>query len=369
MAKSFVDKIRLAYGNFIKAHLTYLVVRSKAPELLAQKIVERYKHSLELLNVEDFRSRFVEKMSDILFLVETYHMVAYRLGYSRTRCIATFKTDVDVPLREHYTTVQTADRVSDENYNFVKDFTATLLLKIEHLNFVMFNYKILSQNVANPFVEGTSNKTFYSQIYQELFDNMVLIPMKCINLFLLKNCVYFHVNKLLKYINKKYQLKLKTQGWYIHNYIKGVLKDFIDNGNKLIWGNFTLFKNYFYQNLFAVQENFKQNFFLRDTPEIDELEDLIQTKIETNSKIEAALNNVLIDQLQHQLYNKMLEIKGRFNNQAPLKSNMVALDNIVNQLDEFLDEFKQSNIGKLNDNFLKLLKEIAEVVDRWYDNV
>lgn len=39
MAKNFVDKIQLAYGNFMKAHLTYMVVKSKAPELLAQKIV------------------------------------------------------------------------------------------------------------------------------------------------------------------------------------------------------------------------------------------------------------------------------------------------------------------------------------------
>lgn len=64
-----------------------MVVRSKAPELLAQKIVERYKHSIEIFGTDEFRSRFVEKMADILFLVETYHMVGYRLGYSRTKCL------------------------------------------------------------------------------------------------------------------------------------------------------------------------------------------------------------------------------------------------------------------------------------------
>lgn len=80
----------------------------------------------------------------------------------------------------------------------------------------------------------------------------MLIPQKCINQFLLKNCVYYQANKILKYLNKKYQMKLKTQGWYIHNYIKGSLKEFFEKGNKMIWGNFTLFKNFFYQNLFSV---------------------------------------------------------------------------------------------------------------------
>lgn len=94
MAKNFVDKIKLAYGNFIKAHLTYLVVKSKAPELLAQKIVERYKHTIEYFGANEFRSRFVEKMADILFLIETYHMVSYRLGYSKTKCLQTLRIEV-----------------------------------------------------------------------------------------------------------------------------------------------------------------------------------------------------------------------------------------------------------------------------------
>ena len=80
-------------------------------------------------------------------------------------------------------------------------------------------------------------------------------------------------------------------GWYIHNYIKGSLKDFLDKGNKIIWGNFTLFKNFFYQNLFSVQENYKQEFYLYNTPEIDELEDLIMTTMETSLNSQPALNS------------------------------------------------------------------------------
>ena len=93
-------------------------------------------------------------MSDILFLVETYHMVAYRLGYSKTKCLQSLRIEVVNLVKQHYDEVQNVQGITDERYNFVKDFTATLLLKIEHLNFVIFSHKILAQNIVNPFVES-----------------------------------------------------------------------------------------------------------------------------------------------------------------------------------------------------------------------
>ena len=74
----------------------------------------------------------------------------------------------------------------------------------------------------------------------------MLIPLKCVNKFLLQNCVYLETNNVLKYVNKTYQIKLSTNGWYIHNYMKGALKDMFDKANKMVWGNFTLFKNFYY---------------------------------------------------------------------------------------------------------------------------
>lgn len=129
---------------------------------------------------------------------------------------------------------------------------------MKHLSFVVFKLKVLSQTFSNPFVEAQNDKRVYVKIYQELFDNLMLIPLKCVDQFLLQNCTYFETNKVLKFLNKKYQIKLRTEGWYVYNYIKGELKEMFDKANKMVWGNFTLFKNFFYQNLFAVQENYRQ---------------------------------------------------------------------------------------------------------------
>lgn len=91
MAKKFVEKIKLAYGNFIRAHITHQILKSKAPDMLAEKIVERYINSVKVQEEDEFGSKFVEKIADLLFLVETFHMMAYRVGYSKYRCLKKIK--------------------------------------------------------------------------------------------------------------------------------------------------------------------------------------------------------------------------------------------------------------------------------------
>ena len=76
------------------------------------------------------------------------------MGFSRTKCTESLEKNALVHIKEKYFQVQAIEGQSDNKYNFVKDFTATLLLKIEHLNFVYFKSKIVSNNIMNPFVEN-----------------------------------------------------------------------------------------------------------------------------------------------------------------------------------------------------------------------
>lgn len=41
------------------------------------------------------------------------------------------------------------------------------------------------------------------------------------------------------------------------------------------------------------------------------------------------------------------------------------MDNIKNEINLFLDDFKKKNISKANDNFLKLLDDLSTVTDKW----
>lgn len=74
----------------------------------------------------------------------------------------------------------------------------------------------------------------------------MIIPKKCVKRLLLKNCTYFNINKVMKYIEGKYKLKRSTGGWSIYRYIIGSLKYMLSYSNDLVWGNYTLYKNYYY---------------------------------------------------------------------------------------------------------------------------
>lgn len=80
-----------------------------------------------------------------------------------------------------------------------------------------------------------------------------MIPKHCVEMFLLENCTYFQTNKIIGYISKKYGLRTRTGGYGIYSFIKSSIKEMFSQANKMVWGNFTLYKNYFYQNLFSVQ--------------------------------------------------------------------------------------------------------------------
>lgn len=101
-SKTFAKKIRQAYANFIKAHLTHQILKSKAPDMLAQEIVERFKNSIAVLEREEFRNRFVEKVADLIFLTESFYTIAYRVGYSRQRCLEQLRVLVEEPIKNHY---------------------------------------------------------------------------------------------------------------------------------------------------------------------------------------------------------------------------------------------------------------------------
>lgn len=65
-------------------------------------------------------------------------MVAYRIGYSETRSLATYKRDIQEEIKKFFEEEAKDESVSDELFSYRKDFTATLLLKIEHFHFLIF---------------------------------------------------------------------------------------------------------------------------------------------------------------------------------------------------------------------------------------
>lgn len=105
---------------------------------------------------------------------------------------------------------------------------------------------------------------------------------------------------------------------------------------------------------------------LKTTPELDELESDLNDTIESYRKIDSVdINYSLISKLQQDLYEKLLEIKGLFNIKAPLRQTPSLLDDVQNEFNQFLDQFKSQNFSYANDNFVELLSKLSETAEKW----
>lgn len=72
-------------------------------------------------------------------------------------------------------------------------------------------------------------------------------------------------------MNSKYSLKRKTHGWKILSLFQGVIQTMFSQANDLVWQNYNVYKQYFYQHLFMVKLNLQQAFNMRADPVLDDL--------------------------------------------------------------------------------------------------
>jgi hypothetical protein len=136
----------------------------------------------------------------------------------------------------------------------------------------------------------------------------------------------------------------------------------------MVWGNWTLFKNYFYQNLFATMYNFKKKFIIYDSKSLNNLQDSLGSIIEnfkTNNKDPEHMNYSLIDLLDDGFYDEFLTLKADFDEYIPLKHNAQILTEIQNLLFKFLNGFQEKYKDQINDNFLDLMNSIKNKVGGW----
>ena len=78
IAKTFVDKIKLAYGKFIRAHNQLRVYRRRAPHIIGRAIIQRYKANANAIKFKNFLAiRYVSEVSNMLALTKSFYMCSY----------------------------------------------------------------------------------------------------------------------------------------------------------------------------------------------------------------------------------------------------------------------------------------------------
>ncbi len=268
--------------------------------------------------------------------------------------------DVKVKIKDH--------KVENKVRKDIRDFTVILIMKLKHLMFVIYDHYSISEVLNLPQINILGHKKLLVSIYYEALNNLLFLPRKCIQFLILKRCVYYELNHLIKFLSSKYELKRSLLGWNILDYITNLLRNLFSKANYMVWGNWTLFKNYFYQNLFATMYNFKQKYVLNDSKEIDKLEELIGEVI-SNFKSTVVdklhVNYGLIDQLDIELYDKFLDIKSNYNIYVPIRNDYRLISEIQNHVLKFIQQFYDEYNIEINDHFIVLLNKIKSVVSHW----
>ena len=116
------------------------------------------------------------------------------------------------------------------DYYSFKDWTATLLLKMKHREYIYFNLKGIALVINQPAfnLEDESLRIKIGRIFFEFRDRMMLIPMKCLNALKidLKTCTQGAMGQLLKDFYLKYKLYTNVPG--------AELISFLESNNNLI---------------------------------------------------------------------------------------------------------------------------------------
>lgn len=372
ITKTLVQKIKDAYGRFIIAHQSLKLMKHRGPNILAKQIISRYEHSCNQIKFNKYDPvKFVHEITFMLDLTQTYYISGYRLGYNEQKSQFEFEQNVSEIIKNMYFSFEKDLEEESDQKRDIKQFTATLLLKFKHVTFVIFKFHSISEIVNLPQLEVQTQKSLTIKVYFEVLDNMLLIPKSCINFLTLKNCAFFQANNALKYVASKYMLKRSVSGWRVFDYLSSLFKHLFSKANKLVWGNWTLFKNYFYQNLFAVMYNFKKKFLIKDSKAIGVLQDELGNIIDDfkkNNKDPDHINYGLIDQLDDSLYDEFLTLKADFDDYVPLDHNSQILTRIENILYNFLNKFQKKYDKEINDNFIELMTLVKNDIGHWKMN-
>ena len=372
VTRTLAGHIKDAYERFIKAHQSVRILNKKGASIIAEKIVQRYKSVVGAIKNAEFNYvKFVHELALLIDMQQAYYIINYKSKVNEPSSMKAFRTEVFEQIKKTYEFIS-KDLPKDLHNETVirheiKDFTATLLLKMTHSEFLIFKYYGISHivNFSSSRLQSLSQTTV--KVYYELLNNLMLIPKNCVNFLTLKDCAYHETNRILRLIGSKYMLKRSTGGWAIYQYVHDMMKMLYSKSNDLVYSNWTIFKAYFYQNLFAIMYNFKKRYLINDMDCLEDLETLIGDTIDKFKQDNgtARINFGLIDELDEDLYYQFLDIKARFNHYTHIEKDPQVLMQIQNELYVSFKNFEHKYNAEINQDFISLMDHVKETIEEW----
>ena len=368
VTRTLADHIKEAYQRFITAHQSIKILNRKGASIIAEKMVQRYRSVVDAIKHSEFNYvKFVHEVALIIDMQQAYYIVNYKSRVNEPKSIKNFQTQVMEQIKKNYEFITTHIPKDDQTRHDIKDFTASLLLKMSHSEFLIFKYYGVSHivNFSSARLQSLSQTTV--KVYYELLNNLMMIPKNCVNFLTLKHCAFHETNRILRLIGSKYMLKRSTGGWAIYQYVHDMMKMLYSKSNDLVYSNWTIFKAYFYQNLFAIMYNFKKRYLINDMDCLEDLETLIGDTIDKfrTDNGTARINFGLIDELDEDLYYEFLDIKAKFNHFTHIEKDPQILMQIQNELFVSFKNFEQKYNAEINQDFITLMDHVKHTIEEW----
>ena len=359
------ENVKKAYKTFIEAHQSVVLFKERSFKLISKSIIDRYSNFCRYLNSNlPGDIYYIKTLATLIDLIKTYYIV-YKIS-NKQLIVNRVSNDMFEKIKKvFFSFPKGKDPVAYKN---IKNFTVIFLLKIKHINYIIFKINSIGKMSVIQHLSFMDKKSLTVKIFHELYDNLMLIPLLCIDSKSFKSCSTSKVIKYEIYVFNKYGLKRSIGGFGLVHYIRRALENLTEDVNPEIWTNYILFKTFFYQRLFQVSQNMKRKFFINGCPSIKRLENMLSNVLsaDRDDKInEKNTNFGLYVQMEIDLYEKFLHLFSTFDKFCPLYNDYTNFGRIENKIYEFMDDFRIHYNSKVNDSFSNLLLNMKKMTALW----
>jgi hypothetical protein len=372
--KTMVKSIVKAYYRFIKAHKMVEVLNKRGDNMLAKQMVIRYKAVAELYLTKNVRrNSFARDISNFIYMLESLYLISYKQGLDDSAMVNTFENQVVKAIQDQYLEYEdmlNGDEDNDRLIINIRNFTATLLLKMKHQTYIIFNLNGISQFVNHQGINYLHHPTLV-KLYYDLYDNLITIPQTCVSFLLLKHCYVYEVTRTFRYLLGKFLLSRSTMGCRFYDIINALVQAVSSKADSTVWDNWGLFKQYYYENLFSVLETFRSTYHVNSMDSVENLENLIVAELDHFREQKdpgVHRNPIILEKLDKSLYSEFIAIKSDFNQFAPVERNQRIVAMLGVRLHKFLGGLKDASV-KRHPLVLDLIDRLETIVDQWVANV
>ena len=375
---SVLNHVRDAYFRFIRAHKLRELIKKNTSSVLVYQILRRYKANAESLrvpstdNTADAKklSNFVHELSIFLDLLRSFFIVNYRSGMTDEQSLALYKSTIYERIKGIFETYSSyMETNSDPSLERLRDFTATLLLKMEHRVFIVVRLYTVQGYINRPLFEYDGQYATSSKVFYELMDGLMEVPGICkdFSYLRLESCVREKTFSVVESLYNKYQLFTSVSGSNLHGFITESCTEILDEFRiKKTYVNFVSFRNSYFAQIFRFSENYREQYKVNDMAVVDELEASIGNCVEkAKGAVLSGRETELVESLDGQLYELFLKIKSDYNRFAPLNQDSKLLNEIAEKVSAMTKKFQSDNFRFESESLKGLQAEVQASAKRW----